>query len=96
MVGGVGNASTVVAGAVTVLLVGSGIFVAAWVLLNWLLKVTVYVLVTVVSDGDGVIELVQAITAMAAVKSIKIEIIFTGILMFPPKQNVFSRKKSYL
>jgi hypothetical protein len=34
----------------------------------------------------------QAITVKRAVKRIKIARIFKGILMFPPKQNVFSKK----
>jgi hypothetical protein len=41
MLGGVGNESIVVAGVVTVLLVGLGITVVLSVSLNWLLKPTV-------------------------------------------------------
>jgi hypothetical protein len=85
MVGGVGNESIVVAGVVTVLVVGLGIVVMLSGSLNWLRKATVYVTGRVVDSSDGIVFVSQAMITAIAVKRIKIEIIFTEILMFSPK-----------
>jgi hypothetical protein len=85
MLGGVGNLSIVVAGVVTVLVVGLGISVMLSGSLNWLLKATVYVTGMVEDSSDGIVFVSQAMITAIAVKRTKIEIIFTEILMFSPK-----------